>query len=74
MANGILQRYASANGLDRILVPELTRSADIKLNERVRLQRHPRSLSLPHTGQLPPIVRARKAIIFRLAALFGEGQ
>jgi hypothetical protein len=29
-------------------VPELTRSADIKLNERVSLRRHPRALSLLH--------------------------
>jgi hypothetical protein len=36
-------------------VPELIRNADIKLNERVLLRRHPRPLS---------------AIILRLAALF----
>jgi hypothetical protein len=30
------------------LVPELTRSADIKLNEGVSLRRHLRAVSLPH--------------------------
>jgi hypothetical protein len=54
------------------LVPELTRGANIKLNERVSLRRHPGSLSLPGPDDFPKSgsVPSRQAIIFRLATLF----
>ena len=38
----------------RRMVPELTRSADIKLNKRVSLRRHANALRL-HTGQFPHV-------------------
>jgi hypothetical protein len=53
-------------------VPDLTGSADIKLNERVSLHGQLHTLSFahrifPHPG---PPWQSRQAIIFRLAALF----
>jgi hypothetical protein len=56
-----------------VRVPELTRSAGIKLNKLDSLQRHVDALRL-HAGQFPHIRarawQSRRAIIFRLAALF----
>jgi hypothetical protein len=37
----------------KLPVPELTRSADIKLNERVSLRRHSHALSVPHRTFFP---------------------
>jgi hypothetical protein len=57
------------------MVPKLTRCDDIKLNERLWLRAHRRSLSIcePDISLRPdPPWQGRQAIIFRLAALFLE--
>jgi hypothetical protein len=60
----------------RIPVPELTRSADIKLNTRVSLRHRADKIrsphrTLPHVRPTPK--QSRRAIIFRSAALFCIG-
>jgi hypothetical protein len=55
------------------MVPDLTRSADIKLNERLSFaaSRRPDTLIAPGNFLSPdPPQLSRQAIIFRLAALF----
>jgi hypothetical protein len=51
-----------------LAVPELTRSADIKPNERISLRRHAEGLSLSHRTFPDPPWQSRQAIIFRVAA------
>jgi hypothetical protein len=58
------------------LVPELTHSAGIKLNNRVSLQRRPERLVIIHRTISPPKGLTRKAvrrICPRLAVLFDRG-
>jgi hypothetical protein len=53
-------------------VPELTRSADIKLNERLSLRGQAKALALRHRTVSPNVLgppwQSRQAIIFHLAA------
>jgi hypothetical protein len=57
-------------------IPELTRSSDIQLNERVSLRRTVKAASVPAPDIAPHpdlAQRSRRAIIFRSAALLAEG-
>jgi len=59
-----------------LAVPELTRNADIKLNARISLLRQTKRICLSRRTISPspePPWQSRRAIIFRLAALFVFG-
>jgi hypothetical protein len=58
-----------------LVVPDLTRSADIKLNARVSLRRHRERVVIIYRTifrRPDPAWQSRQAIIFRLAALLSR--